>query len=88
MASTSDDSDEAVWQRQLKSPVDPQVRLDPDKWRTKRHRINKDPRRFEFAIVCKHCSVHRNSLGGMKIHLDYCPNANDQIFFVVIANCE
>jgi len=73
MASTSDDSDEAVWQRQLKSPIDPQVRLDPDKWRTKKHRINKDPRRFEFAIVCKHCSIHRNSLGGMKIHLDYCP---------------
>jgi len=73
MASTSDDSDEAVWQRQSKSPIDPQVRLDPDKWRTKRHRINKDPRRFEFAIVCMHCSIHRNSLGGMKIHLDYCP---------------
>ena len=73
MASTSDDSDEAVWQRQLKSPIDPQVRLDPDKWRTKKYRINKDPRRFEFAIVCKHCRIHRNSLGGMKIHLDYCP---------------
>ena len=64
MASTSDDSDEAVWKRQLKSPIDPQVRLDPDKWRTKHGRVNKDPRKFEFAIVCKHCSVHRNSLGG------------------------
>ena len=73
MASTSDDSDEAVWKRQLKSPIDPQVRLDPDKWRTKQRRVNKDPRKFAFAIVCKHCSVHRNSLGGMKIHLDYCP---------------
>jgi len=73
MASTSDDSDEAVWQRQLKSPIDPQVRLDPDKWRTRKHRVNKDPRKFEFAIVCKHCRIHRNSLGGMKIHLDYCP---------------
>ena len=73
MASTSDDSDEAVWKRQLKTPIDPKVRLDPDKWRTKQRRVDKDPRKFEFAIVCKHCSIHRNSLGGMKIHLDYCP---------------
>jgi len=73
MASTSDDSDESVWKGQLKSPIDPQVRSDPDKWRTKQHRVNKDPRKFEFAIVCKHCGVHRNSLGGMKIHLDHCP---------------
>jgi len=72
MASTSDESDEAVWQRQLKSPVDPQVRLEPDKWRTKQHRGDKDPRKFEFAIVCMHCHVHRNSLGSMKVHLDYC----------------
>jgi len=74
MASTSDESDEAVWQRQLKSPVDPQVRLEPDKWRTKQHRGDKDPRKFEFAIVCMHCHVHRNSLGSMKVHLDYCPH--------------
>ena len=50
MASTSDDSDEAVWQRELKAPIDPKVRLDPDTWRTKKHRINKDPRKFEFDL--------------------------------------
>jgi len=50
MASTSDDSDEAVWQRQLKSPIDPQVRLNPDKWRTKKQRIDKDPRKFELPL--------------------------------------
>ena len=43
MASTSDESDEAIWQRQLKSPVDPQVRLEPDKWRTKQHRGGQRP---------------------------------------------
>ena len=74
MASTSDDSDEAVWQQQLKTPIDPKVRLDPDKWRTKQHRGDKDPRKFEFIIVCMHCRIHRNSLGSMKVHLDYCPH--------------
>ena len=63
-----------MWRRDLPAEAtDPCVIQQPDPWRTRENMGNKDPQRFAYAIVCKHCDIARNSLGGMKVHLDFCP---------------
>ena len=62
MAQSSDHSTETMWKCDLPTEaVEPRLIQQPDPWRCKQNQGNKDPQRFAFAIVCKHCDVARNS---------------------------
>jgi len=43
-------------------------------YKSKSMSVNPDPRTFPFAIVCCYCNIYRNTLMGMRIHLDECPH--------------
>jgi len=70
---SNEESDDQYWRRDWQSSESEQL-LHYVPYKFKSMSVNPDPRKFPFVIVCCHCNIYRNTLRGMRMHLDECPN--------------
>jgi len=68
---SNEDSDDQYWRRDWQSSETDQL-LHYVPYKSKSLSVNPDLRKFPFAIVCCHCNIYRNTLRGMRMHLDKC----------------
>jgi len=70
---SNEGSDDQYWRRDWQSPeTDHLLHYIP--YKSKSMSVNPDPWKFPFAIVCCHYDIYRNTLRGMRMHLDECPH--------------
>jgi len=70
----STDSDKRYLRRDSTPPGDADQFLPYIPWKCKDMKVDIDPRKFYFAIICCRCNNYQNTLHGMQTHLKKCPH--------------